>query len=363
MSQGARQWANFLLFSRSFTLGNLGAMKDAVTGLPRDVQAQIIRDSGELMNQTATSMAKRKAIGVIAADIALMYVGNAALQSAIAVMSGQSTGQQEADGYMRRLQKLATRTKESPLDVLNPFNIPDNIASLMPQGENEPGKQDRVKVGHSPDGTAIYMRNPTGKIGEEFIGWRYPRDMITRKMGTIARPLYQVLANDAGFGHQLYDPYTKTTSGEIANIGNIVSAFMGDQVPLASIKAARDMLAGRGDQKLEAAQVAGPLLGLTFSRGYPGGEAGAVVNRTRQEHNFQVQQGLPAVRRDIQDGKIDAATEKMTKLGMSTGTQRRIMFTTMHPDQALSRRQIDEFQRTASPEEKEEYERLKEGAQ
>jgi hypothetical protein len=34
------------LFSRSFTLGNLGVMKDMLTGLPKDVLAQIERDAG-----------------------------------------------------------------------------------------------------------------------------------------------------------------------------------------------------------------------------------------------------------------------------------------------------------------------------
>lgn len=46
MSAAARKFANMLLFSRTFTLGNLGAMKDMLTGLPRDVQAQILRDAG-----------------------------------------------------------------------------------------------------------------------------------------------------------------------------------------------------------------------------------------------------------------------------------------------------------------------------
>ena len=40
MSQFARMFLNIALFSRSFTVGNWGQLKDAITGLPRDVQAQ-----------------------------------------------------------------------------------------------------------------------------------------------------------------------------------------------------------------------------------------------------------------------------------------------------------------------------------
>jgi hypothetical protein len=43
MSEGARKLANVMLFSRSFTLGNIGALKDIFTGLPKDVMAQISR--------------------------------------------------------------------------------------------------------------------------------------------------------------------------------------------------------------------------------------------------------------------------------------------------------------------------------
>jgi hypothetical protein len=48
MSTGTRKLANLTIFSRTFTLGNVGAMKDAFTGLPEDVRSQILRDAGEV---------------------------------------------------------------------------------------------------------------------------------------------------------------------------------------------------------------------------------------------------------------------------------------------------------------------------
>jgi hypothetical protein len=91
MSAAARKTANMMLFSRTFTMGNLGVMKDMLTGMPKDVMAQIERDMGAVDPKAASyakSLARRKAIATITLDIGLMYVGNSVLQSAFNVMLG-----------------------------------------------------------------------------------------------------------------------------------------------------------------------------------------------------------------------------------------------------------------------------------
>jgi hypothetical protein len=45
------------------------------------------------------------------------------------------------------------------------------LEDLSSTSENEPGRRDRLRIGYAKDGTAIYARNPAGKIGEEFIGY------------------------------------------------------------------------------------------------------------------------------------------------------------------------------------------------
>jgi hypothetical protein len=69
-----------LMFSRSFTMGNLGVLKDVFTGLPKDVLGQIERDAGFGRGSIAAadpeasasavsdakSMARRKAMAVVA---------------------------------------------------------------------------------------------------------------------------------------------------------------------------------------------------------------------------------------------------------------------------------------------------------
>src|SRR6185437_10625132 len=110
MSEMATKVSNFALFSRSFTLGNLGVMKDMLTGLPKDVLAQIERDAGfkagsiegageegavQQAVTSAKSIARRKAISIVALDVGLMYAGNSMLQSAFHVMLGQGGWSQE----------------------------------------------------------------------------------------------------------------------------------------------------------------------------------------------------------------------------------------------------------------------------
>ena len=79
MSKATEQAGNLLLFSRTFTLGNLGAMKDTIGGLPRDVQSQILRDAGAEELQAANSYGRRKAMAIVAMDIGLNYLSNSIL--------------------------------------------------------------------------------------------------------------------------------------------------------------------------------------------------------------------------------------------------------------------------------------------
>jgi hypothetical protein len=72
------------------------------------------------------------------------------------------------------------------------------------------------------------MRNPAGKIGEEFVGYMNgPLDMMRRKLGTIARPGWQIMANDKGFGRKVYDPNADTPAKYVANLGRIAAHIAG----------------------------------------------------------------------------------------------------------------------------------------
>lgn len=367
MSDGARKISNMLLFSRSFTMGNLGAMKDMLTGLPRDVMAQIERDTGGLnptAAQLARGMARRKAISIVALDIGLMYVGNSLLQSGINVLRGDKTLDKEMSDYAQRFHDALQETGEHPASLLFPIpvvsaamNFAGHVSSTY---ENEPGKQDRIRIGFSDDGKAIYMRNPVGKIGEEFTGYLTgPLDMIKRKLGTIARPGWEIMANDKGFGRKVYDPDAKLPADQMRNAWEIAKVIAGSQLPEGQINALSELVKGEGDAKVAAAGAFGPLAGVTFSQGAPGGPAVGELYHAKAMHDYKVQLALPDLRKQIQRGDIDGARAAMTELGISPALQRYYIKTTQNPALRLSPRALRDFQRYAPAADRQRMEELR----
>jgi hypothetical protein len=353
MSGAARRWANFLAFSRSFSLGNLGVMKDAITGLPKDAQAQILEAAKPVLEKTVRNLAARKAFATMALDIGLLYASIAILSSALAIMAGDSSLDEEAKGYVRRLNRLMLRVKENPGELLNPFW---DVKSLLPQSENEPGKEDYVKVGNAGDGTAIYMNSAMGKMGREFEGWMTgPLDMLRRKAGTIVRPALQVLMNDDGFGNKVYDPWSESPTVWVKNIGRIAALFFQDQLPYQAIRAAADWYAGRGERSAEIAQILGPLaLGATFSKGAPGGPMMGEMYRAKDEFWFRFHEAMPGIRRDIQDHAKDrnfsGAVKDMAAIGVPPGLMKYEIETTLNPKARFTGKQMRDFMQYASPE-------------
>jgi len=366
MSEAATKVANMLLFSRSFTLGNLGVLKDMFTGLPKDVIAQIERDAGfgkgaiEAGDQAkaidmAKSMARRKAIATVGLDIALMYVGNSVLQSAFNVMLGQGGWTQEGHEYMRRMRDLLNEAKVHPLALLNPFHVTEKLSAT---DDNEPGRKDRIMIGMSKDGTAIYARNPVGKIGEEFTGYfGSPIDMLKKKEGTVMRPIMQIIGNDAGFGRKVYDPTADTPSKYAGNIWAIVKHIVGSQLPSGQISAFSDLVKGQGDAKVNALQALGPFAGVTFSKGAPGGPAVGEYYANKSALEFRVAQAMPDIRRQILRGDIIGAQQRMAEIGMDPSYQRWVVRTTINPATRLSARGMRDFYRTSTQEQKDRLQR------
>lgn len=344
MSDSARKIANMLLFSRSFTMGNLGAMKDMINGLPRDVRAQISRDIGSLDPKAEgyiKSLAVRKAVSIVMLDMGLMYVGNSILQSAFNVMATDRTASEEMRGYAERLSKKMHEIHEHPLQLLQPFGFAEALSSTA---ENEPGKESRILVGYAKDGTAIYARNPAGKIGEEFEGYLTgPLDMLKRKLGTVARPAWQILSNDAGFGRHIYDPNADAPEKYLKNAAAIAWHIVKSQTPEGQIRAAMDLASGQGDAKVNALQAFGPIAGITFSRGAPGGPAVGELYRAQEQHRFAVQEALPEIRRQIQRGDGIGAVARMTELGIPRGLQQFYLRTSINPQSRLSSRTVRDF--------------------
>jgi hypothetical protein len=202
------------------------------------------------------------------------------------------------------------------------------------------------------------MRNPTGKIGEEFLGYMTgPLDMMRRKMGTIARPAWQIMSNDAGFGRKIYDPDADTPAKYLRNLGLIAAHIAGSQFPMGQLGGIHDLLTGEGDAKVNAARAFGPFAGLTFSKGAPGGPAVGEMYSARTQHEFQVNQEMPDIRRQILRGDIPGAAQRMKELGIPIGLQRFYLRTTLNPATRLSARALKDFYGYATPEQRDRFDR------
>jgi len=345
MSVAARRTANLLMFSRTFTLGNMGLMKDMMTGLPRDVRAQIKVSAGELAAAAATSRARRIAIASFILDIGLMYVGNSLMQDAFKKMAGESMGDL-AMGYVTRFQKLMKRTGDHPLDTLsNPF---DAVNALSSTSENEPGKEDRIRVGTSADGTAIYMRLPTGKVGEDFKNW-ITKPLVTAKAkeSQLVRPLQQVWNNDNGIGQRIYDPDAPGLGGVLTNAGRIAKLFATQMIPADAISGAWDWKKGTATD-VDKLKTVGPFAGLTFSKGAPGGPAVGQMYAADRKFEGAKMDVMPQVKQAIKDGDDDKAIALLEGIKMPPS---QIMTTLRHlqmPESRLSAGAFRRFSQRAS---------------
>jgi hypothetical protein len=350
MSGFSRKIANLMLFSRSYTLGNLGAMKDVFTGLPRDVQAQIERDAGTAELNKVKSYARRKSTVILLTDIAMFYATNSLLASAVAYLAGRQDLSTVQKGYVDRMNALMQKTNDSPLELLNPFA---DLQALSATNENEPGRENRVLVGYDKDGTAIYARVPTGKIGEEFTNWiTSPLQTFKSKLGTLARPTYETIANDAGFGHKVYDPKGSTLQA----LGNIAQLYLGSQVPLDSLKSAAQLMEGKG-KVIDMYKTAGPLAGVTFSKGAPGGPAVGAYYNLKERQQARLQEALPDIHTKFDGGDRAGAMRDLVAAGAAPGLARWYLKVWSDPRLRANPRAVNKLLLRATPEEREEYQR------
>jgi len=355
MSANARKVANFLFFSRTFTFGNLGVMKDMMTGLPRDVQAQIARDAGEVARFAAKGESQRVAISAFTKDIALMYVANSALQSGFDHMRRDKSLDEIEQGYVDRFDRLLKRVQEDPTELLKPFAA---LESLTPLSENEPGKEYRVLYDYEDSGTGVYVRLPTGKIGEEFLGWATsPLDILKRKQGTVARPLLQIFNNDKGFGRQVYNPDTPGFTGAAKAVGRSVMLLLSSQLPGDSITSAIDIAKGHGDEA-DAMKVIGPLFGITFSKGAPGGPEVGELYTVERQHRAEVGEVMPDVKRLLKHGHDEDAVKMMYEAHMTPQEIRMTLRFAAMPRSRLTPQAMKKFILTAPPTERDRMRRM-----
>jgi hypothetical protein len=373
MSAGARATANLFLFSRSFTLGNLSTFKQAAFGLPKPIMAQIGRDffdfkenpetgdweapsgTAEDVQAFAKDIARRKAASTIIMSTGLYYIGNALLQHALDITVRDPTVADEIHGYARRYKSLMDDVKGGDW-----FELRHIISRLSPTYDNEPRKQDRAYIGDdAQSGAAIYARNPTGKFGEELLGYpTQPMEMLRRKLSPMAGGILDILENDKGFGQKIYDENDWTISGDVATAIAAAKHLVMRHLPEGQISAGLDLLHGDGDTKANALRLVGPMFGFTASEGRPGGMAKGELAAVQEEAKVKFGLAWPDIKKQILRGDEDSARAAMTGLGLSVREQISLMNVAKNPSAIKGRTALD-FMRKASPEQRERFDRAR----
>jgi len=301
---------------------------------------------------------RRQAFATVVTDMALFYVGTSVLQSAVNVILGSSTLSDEAANYWTRLQKELSAKASNPWSAIPPWGIYNFLNNISATAGNEPGKQDRVLLGYSKDGTAIYGKSPMGRIGDEFSGYSqgFWRDLFLRKMGTIARPVWEIMSNDKGFGRKVYDPHIDSATSSLGAAWEMAKVLVESQLPMTQMQAFGNLVKGEGDKTINLLQTIGPFLPppftFTASKGAPGGPAVGEYYDSKSQQDFRIQQAMPGIRRMFERGDIMGARDEMTRLHMDAGYQRWVEKTSQNPSLRISPSGLRKFNQYATPEQR-----------
>jgi hypothetical protein len=311
------------------------------------------------------SVAQRKAIGIVMADVALFYMGNTLLQSALPMVKAGISGgwsdmadaaRREAQDYMDRWERWMKAANDSPFYA---FTHP---ALLGSPSENEPGKERKILTGFQSDGTAIYVKNPTGKTTEDMVGWLTDTGQtVLNKLSPLGvRPGLETFLNRDYAGRHIYNPYAETPRELLDKAANIAWHFASAPIPSDMIGAFNDLLRGSptpDERNIDLMKIIGPISGLMFSKGFPGGPAQGELFRAQQMHQYEVERVMPDVRKDIKEGRIDQAMEKMTEANIPPTLQRFYIDSTLNPDMRSMRRNAQKFMQSLPEEQRDRIQR------
>jgi hypothetical protein len=366
MSEGAHMLLNLSLFSKSFTMTNLGAYKDVLAGLPKDVRAQIQTRTFEMQralgknedeaNQAAgralseaQKIARKKALAVLVLDIGAMTTAASLAQ---ALWQGQ-TGQQIADDLKERLAKLGLHFKDDPLAVL--IHPLDSLGSLSQTADNPHGKEDRVRVGEDEQGNSYYMRLPVGKVGEEI---KQYGNLVTgmhlahNKMSTFMRPIADLTANEDFTGKRIINPDDNIVKQAAA----FAAYWVKSQMPMEEMKSAAHLATGTADH-MDKLKLLGMATGLSVSK-LAGGDEVAEMRYQNREQQAKLRDVLPDAREAVRRGDVDKAQQILEDAGQTPKEAMRILSQIDNPDR-ISQSQRRKFYQHATDEERERIERMR----
>jgi hypothetical protein len=284
----------------------------------------------------------------------LYYAGNAIIQHAFNILSRDSTIDEEARGYARRYESLMKDASQDPWELRH------MLGRLSPTYDNEPKKQDRAHIGYDKDGTAIYARNPTGKFGEEMVGYpTMPMEMVRRKLSPMAGGVLDVLENDKGFGRKIYDENDRTIGGDVRTAFAVAKHMVMKHLPEGQITAAVDLLRGDGDKTVNELRLVGPALGFTASVGAPGGPARGEQLSAKQQFDARFNLGWPDIKKQIQRGDHGRGSGGDGRTRVPPRMQNGLIRNANNPAAALRGRTLRDFYQYSTPEQQERMDRAR----
>lgn len=328
MGQTARQIANLAMFSRSFTLGNLGLMKDMVNGLPPNRQAMIrasiveaqkalgksdaeIDQIADKKLREAKRVARNKAIQAVILDIGLMYAVNAIAQAYFENKDKDKDWHYQMEKLGERWTDLQKKFMNDPVAVLaHPFH---SLESLTPQGHNMEGKRERIRVGDDKDGNTIYLRLPFGKVGEELAAYTSPNDaskLIANKRSPMLSGAFEALSNQDHWGHPIYNENDNVAK----QAGKMAIHFMKAQTPWDQLVSMKNVATGDADE-MDYRKSFSPFAGLTYSK-VTGGDVKAQEMKAERDYRERVFAATQEARDLIKKNDYDGAWKVLEETNM-----------------------------------------------
>jgi RecA-family ATPase len=133
-------------------------------------------------------------------------------------------------------------------------------------------------------------------------------------------------------------------------------------VPVDSIVAGYHLMSGHGDET-DALKTLGPLMGLTFSKGAPGGPEVGVLFDAEKRHQDEMARAMPGIKEDIKNGNMQDAIQAMEDAHFTPQEQRVTLKYAMNPQARLNRNRMAKFEQIAPLEDLERMQRMQEEAE
>lgn len=333
-SELVRKAMNVLLFSRSFNQGNIGAVHDAVFGLPAGLEAKMRVEAGTAAADAGLAQATFKARAGLVADLGMSMLMTGIASAAVMKLLQNQTIDDIKNGYSRRLSAMFGNIAEHPEDITsyNPYRA-------LPTWDNEPDKRDRIDLGVTSSGRHEYLRLPTGKVVEDTVGWLiHAPDTFVKKMSPMAKGVWQAVTNDKGYGVPVENPEGNTLQHIAQGMEHVIKA----QVPYDTMKTLYDVMSGHGTD-LDKQKLAGFATGFTTSQGNPHGPEAAAYYAQQDRVTAMQKYAMEEVRDYVKRGEDAKAFDRLRAIGIPAREAQHIINNIKEPRQGLSRSQARKF--------------------